>query len=64
MNIQTVEVVADFTKSVNKESSLRLCRKIEKKQVLLCGEMVEGAVEGIENSVPFFAELFSELELD
>jgi transposase len=31
VNITTFETVTDFTKSVNKESSLRLCRKIEKK---------------------------------
>jgi transposase len=31
VNIGTFEMVTDFTKSVNKESSLRLCRKIEKK---------------------------------
>jgi len=31
VNIMTLETVTDFTKSVNKEYSLRLCRKIEKK---------------------------------
>ena len=31
VNIKTLETVTDFTKRVNKESSLRLCRKIEKK---------------------------------
>jgi transposase len=31
VNIATLDMVTDFTKSVNKESSLRLCRKIEKK---------------------------------
>jgi transposase len=31
VNIESFGTVTDFTKSVNKESSLRLCRKIEKK---------------------------------
>jgi transposase len=31
VDITTQEVVTDFTKRVNKESSLRLCKKIEKK---------------------------------